>query len=85
MKLVPAQSGICGFEGVQQVKFLQFSDRGGVIMQGTELVVKATVCFAKGGVNTSTINSYPASVRMSVLMCGQSIVILNFLKEDYYV
>jgi hypothetical protein len=54
-------------------------------MQGTELVVKATVCFAKGGVNTSTTNSYPASVRMSVLVCSQSIVILNFSKEDYYV
>jgi len=64
-------------------------------MQGTELVVKATVCFAKGGVNISTINSYPASVGMSVLVCGQSIVILTFLnparrrrdgvKEDYYV
>ncbi len=64
---------------------LELLDRGGVIMQGTELVVKATVCFAKGGVNISTINSYPASVRMSVLVCGQSIVILNFLKEDYYV
>ncbi len=37
-------------------------------MQGTELVIKATVCFAKGGVNISTINSYPASVGMSVLM-----------------
>ena len=31
-------------------------------MQGTEFVVKATVCFAIGGVNISTINSYLASV-----------------------
>ncbi len=42
--------------------------RGGVIMQGTEFVVKATVCFAIGGVNISTINSYLASVGMSLLV-----------------
>jgi len=42
-------------------------------MRGTELVVKATVYFAKGGVNISTINLYPASVGMSFLVCGQSI------------
>jgi len=54
-------------------------------MQGTEFVVKATVCFAIGGVNISTINSYLASVGTSVLECGQSMVILTFLKEDYYV
>ena len=45
-------------------------------MQGTEFIVKATVCFAIGGVNISTINSYPASVRMNVLVCGRSTVIL---------
>ena len=32
MKLVPVQSGICGFESIQQAKFLMFSDRGGVIV-----------------------------------------------------
>ena len=47
-------------------------------MQGTELVIKATVCFGKGGVNISTINSYPTSVGMSVLGCGQSMIILTF-------
>ncbi len=35
-------------------------------MQGTGLVVKATVCFAKEIGNISTINSCPASVGMSV-------------------
>ena len=35
-------------------------------MQGTEFIVKASVCFGIGGVNISTINSYPASVGMSV-------------------
>ena len=39
-------------------------------MQGTELVVKATVCFGKGGVNISTKNSYPASAGTSVLVYG---------------
>jgi len=29
---MPVQSGICGFEGIQQAKFLMFSDRGGVIV-----------------------------------------------------
>jgi len=47
-------------------------------MQVTELVVKATVCFAKGCVNISTINSYPASVGMCVLVCGQSVIIFDF-------
>ena len=42
-------------------------------MQGTELVVKATVCFAKGGVRISAKNSYPASAGTSVLVCGQSV------------
>ncbi len=47
---------------------LCFFGRGGVIMQDTEFVVKATVCFAIGGVNISTINSYLASVGMSLLV-----------------
>jgi hypothetical protein len=47
-------------------------------MQVTELVVKTTVRFAKGCVNISTINSYPASVGMYVLVCGQSMIIFNF-------
>ena len=42
-------------------------------MQGTELVVKANVCLAKGGVRISAKNSYPASAGTSVLLCGQSV------------
>ena len=42
-------------------------------MQGTELVVKVTLCFASGGFNVSTKNSCPASAGTSVLVCGQSI------------
>jgi len=42
-------------------------------MQGTELVVKATVCFAKGGFNVSKKNSCPASAGTGVLVCDQSI------------
>ena len=49
-------------------------------MQGTEFVVKATVCFAKGGVNISTKNSYPVSAGMSVLVRGQSFIIPNFFE-----
>ena len=47
-------------------------------MQGTELVVKATVCFASGGFNVSTKNSCPAFAGTSVLLYGQSMVILTF-------
>ena len=54
-------------------------------MQDTKLVVTATLCFASGYYYISTKNSYPASAGTSVLVCSQSIVILNFLKEDYYV
>ena len=54
---------------------LELLDRGGVIMQGTELVVKATMCFAKAGVNISTTNPYLASVGMSVLV---------WPKHDYF-
>jgi hypothetical protein len=67
------------------VETLELLDRGGVIMYDTELIVKATMCFTKGGINISMINSYPASVGMSVLVRDQSMVILTFLKEDYYV
>jgi len=45
-------------------------------MQDTELVVTATLCFASGGFHISTKNSYPGSVGTSVLVCGQSMVIL---------
>jgi len=45
-------------------------------MQDTELVVTATLCFASGGFSHSTKNSYPGSVGTSVLVCGQSMVIL---------
>ncbi len=54
-------------------------------MQDTELVVTATLCIASGGFHISTKNSCPASAGTSVLVCGQSMVILTFLKEDYYV
>lgn len=54
-------------------------------MQNTELVVKAILCFANGGVNISTIKSYPASVGMSFLVCGQSTAFQLFFKEDCYV
>ena len=54
-------------------------------MQGIELVVKATVCFAKGGVNISSINSYSTSVGTSFLACAQNTVTLTFLKKEYYV
>ena len=54
-------------------------------MQDTELVVTAALCFAGGGFHISTKNSYPSSAGTSVLVCGQSMVILTFLKEDYYV
>ena len=50
-----------------------FLNRGGVIMQDTELVVTATLCFASGGFHISTKNSYPGSAGTSVLVCGQSI------------
>ena len=40
-------------------------------MQGTEFVEKATVCFAIGCVNISTINS---SVVMSFWVCDQNII-----------
>jgi len=85
VKLVPAQSGICGFEVTKRVQFYYIINKGGVNIQSTELAVRVTLCFAKGGINISTINSYPAFVGMSVFVCGQKVVILTFLKEDYYV
>ena len=48
-------------------------------MQGTEFVVKASVYFAVGGVNISTINSYLASVGMSLLVWSKH-GYFNFLK-----
>ena len=48
-------------------------------MQGTEFIVKASVCFAIGGVNISTINSYLASVGMSLLVWPKH-GYFNFLK-----
>jgi hypothetical protein len=53
-------------------------------MRGIEFQVR-TMCFANGGFHISTKISYPASAGTSVLVCGQSIVIVTFLKEDYYV
>ncbi len=51
-------------------------------MQGTELVVTWTLCFASGGFHISTKNSNPASAGMLVLVCGQSTVsyYCNFFK-----
>ena len=45
-------------------------------MQDTELVVTATLCSASGGFHISTKNSYPGSSGTSVLVCGQSIVVV---------
>ena len=66
-------------------QFLRFFDRGGVILHGTELVVTTILSFTSGGFHISMKNSYPASAGTSVLVCGQRMVILTFLKEDYYV
>ena len=49
------------------------ANRGGVIMQNTELVVTATLSFTSGCFHISTESSYPGSAGMSVLVCGQSI------------
>ncbi len=49
-------------------------------MQDTELVVTAILCFASGGVNISTINSYHGSAGMSVLVRGQSFIIPYFFE-----
>jgi hypothetical protein len=47
VKLMPVQSGICGFEGIQQAKFLMFSDRGGVIVYyARHGVGRGALCFA---------------------------------------
>ena len=54
-------------------------------MLGTELVVTVTLCFASGVFHISTNNSYSASAGTRGLPCGQSMVILTFLKEDYHV
>ena len=62
-----------------------FLDRGGVIMQGIELFVTATLCLASGGLRISAKNSCPSSAETNVLVRGQSMIILTFLKEDYYV
>jgi hypothetical protein len=43
VKFVPAQSGICGFEFIQRVQSLWFFNKGGVIMQDTELQRKYRV------------------------------------------
>ena len=47
VKLVLVQSGICGFESIQQAKFLMFSDRGGVIVYyARHGVGRGALCFA---------------------------------------
>ena len=48
-----------------------FLNRGGVIMQDTELVVTAALCIASGDFHISTKNSCPGSSGTSVLVCGQ--------------
>jgi len=47
------------------------------IMRGTEFQVR-TLSFASGGFHISTKNSYPGSSGTSVVVCGQSMVILTF-------
>ena len=49
-------------------------------MYSTELVVTATLCIASGGFHISTKNSCPASAGTSVLVRGQSMVILTFFE-----
>ncbi len=41
-------------------------------MQGTALVIMASLCLASVGFYISKKNSYPGSI--SVLVCGQSII-----------
>jgi hypothetical protein len=55
-----------------------FLDRGGVIMQGIELVVTATLCLASGGLRISAKNSCPSSAETNVLVRGQSMIVFNF-------
>jgi hypothetical protein len=87
VKPVPAQAGIGGFDVIQRARLLQVPNTGGVIMQGTELVVTAPLCFTSGGFHISTKNSNPTSVGMLVLVCGQSMIHnhVTLFKEDYYV
>jgi len=47
-------------------------------MQNTELVVTATLSFTSGCFHISTESSYPGSAGMSVLVCGQSVIIELF-------
>ncbi len=54
-------------------------------MQGTELVVTATLCLGGEILHISMRNSYPAFARTLILVCGQRMEILTFFKEDYYV
>jgi hypothetical protein len=65
---VPVHLGIYSIEFSWRAQFLYFSNKRGVMMQGTALVVRATVCFTNGVVTISTINSYPTSVVMSFLV-----------------
>ncbi len=64
-----------------QAVSLKDFNRGGVIMQDTELVVTVTLCLASGDFHISTDNSYPASAGTIVFVCGQSIIhnYFNFL------
>jgi len=75
VELVSAKVVFCGFwfsEGFCKIE-VRHIIRGGAIMQDTELVVTATLCFASGGFHISTKNSYPGSAGTSVLVCGQSV------------
>ena len=80
VKFVPVKVGICESLVFQWSQFLRFFERGGVILQGTELVVTAILSFTSGGFHISTTNSHPASAGTSVLVCGQSMVILTFFE-----
>jgi hypothetical protein len=66
--------GMSSFLVRGQALSLKYFNRGGVIMQDTELVVTATLCFASGDFHISTDNSYPASAGTRVLVCGQNII-----------
>ena len=74
MDFCPLRCGIFSFPNIEEELLC--------IVPGTELVGTATLCFASGDFHISTNNSYPASARTRVLVCGQSTVILTFLKEE---
>ena len=73
---------VCGYEHFLvhgQAVSLKYFKRGGVIMQDTELVIMATLCFV---VEIFTFQLTIHTLKTTrVLVCGQSIIhnYLNFL------